>query len=70
MLELNPANPAVEASRALHARDVADARIDAFTRLLYDQAVVGEGSTVEDPAAFARRINDLITRDAIAKLPE
>jgi molecular chaperone HtpG len=70
VLELNPNNPAVAALRDLHARDAADPRIETFAGLLYDQAVVGEGSTVADPAAFARRINDLITRDAGDKLRE
>jgi molecular chaperone HtpG len=70
VLELNPNNLAVAALRDLHARDAADPRIETFARLLYDQAVVGEGSTVADPAAFARRINDLITRDAGDRLKE
>ena len=38
-----------------------DARLDAYARLLYDQAVIAEGSKVADPVAFARRVNDLIT---------
>jgi len=70
VLELNPNNPAVEALRDLHARDAADPRIETFARLLHDQAVVGEGSTVADPAGFARRVNDLIARAAAAKIPE
>ena len=70
VLELNPNNPAVAALRDLHARDAADPRIETYARLLYDQAVVGEGSTVADPAAFARRINDLITRDVGDTLKE
>jgi molecular chaperone HtpG len=70
VLELNPNNPAVEALRDLHARDAADPRIETFARLLHDQAVIGEGSAVADPAGFARRVNDLIARDAAAKIPE
>jgi molecular chaperone HtpG len=63
VLELNPKNPAVEALRQLHAKDAADPRIEAYARLLYDQAVIAEGSTVADPVAFAKRVNDLIARD-------
>ena len=70
VLELNPNNPAVAALRDLHARDAADPRLETFARLLFEQAVVGEGSSVSDPAAFARRVNDLIARDASGKLPE
>jgi HSP90 family molecular chaperone len=34
------------------------------TLLLYEQAVIAEGSSVSDPVAFAKRVNDLIARDA------
>jgi molecular chaperone HtpG len=64
VLELNPANPAVEAVRELHAKDASDPRLDGYARLLFEQAAVAEGSPVPDPAAFARRVNDLISRDA------
>jgi molecular chaperone HtpG len=64
ILELNPTHPAVQALRNLLARDAADARLEKFGRLLYDQAVIAEGSKVKDPVAFAQRINELIARDA------
>jgi molecular chaperone HtpG len=54
-------HPAVQALRELYARD---ARLGEYARLLYDQAVVAEGSRVQDPADFARRINDVLVRDA------
>ena len=64
VLELNPNNPAVEAVRELHAKNAADPRLEGYARLLYEQAVIAEGSKVADPVAFARRVNDLIARDA------
>ena len=64
MLELNPNNPAVEAVRELHERNPADPRVETYARLLYEQAVIAEGSKVTDPAALAMRINQLIARDA------
>ena len=64
ILELNPSNPAVEAARELHSRNPSDPRVETYARLLYEQAVIAEGSKVVDPSAFARRVNDLITRDA------
>ncbi len=63
-LELNPQNPAVEAVRDLHIKDSTDPRIEGYARLLYEQALIAEGSAVTDPIAFARRVNDLIARDA------
>jgi molecular chaperone HtpG len=64
ILELNPEHPAVQALLRLHQADPADARIDAYGHLLYDEAVLAEGSKLADPSAFAQRINDLIAKDA------
>jgi molecular chaperone HtpG len=64
ILELNPAHAAVRALRDLFARDAADARVEKYGRLLYDQAVIAEGSKLKDPVAFAQAINELIARDA------
>jgi molecular chaperone HtpG len=64
VLELNPKNAAVESLRALHEKDATDTRLDGYARLLYEQAVIAEGSPIADPIAFARRVNELIARDA------
>ncbi len=69
ILELNPDHPSVEALRNIAEKDPADARVENYSRLLYDQAVIAEGSRVQDPAAFARRINELMARDAAAAGP-
>jgi len=64
ILELNAAHPAVVALRDLHAKSAADPRCELFARVLYDQAVLAEGSRLKDPAAFSRRVNDLLVRTA------
>jgi len=64
ILELNPDHPAVQGLQKLHLKDPADPRLEGYAALLYDQAVLAEGSRLADPTAFARRINELITRDA------
>lgn len=66
VLELNPSHATVESVRRLHDKDAGDARLDLYARLLYEQAVIAEGSKVSDPVAFAKRVNDLIARDAQA----
>ncbi len=66
VLELNPKHATVEALRALHEKNAADPRLDGYARLLYEQAVIAEGSKVSDPVSFAKRVNDLIVRDAQA----
>ncbi len=64
ILELNPDHAAVRAMRDLHEKDAKDPRLEDYGRLLYDQAVIAEGSKVKDPTEFARRINDLLAKDA------
>jgi molecular chaperone HtpG len=64
ILELNPSHPAVEALQKLHARDANDARLEKYGRLLYDEALIAEGSRVKDPTALARTVNELLIKAA------
>ena len=64
VLEVNPEHPAIAAMQALFEKDPQDARLEGYARLLYDQAVLAEGSKLKDPSALARRINELLARDA------
>ncbi len=64
ILEVNPDHPAVAAVRQRFERDAQDPRLETYCRILYDEAVVAEGSRIKDPAAFARRINELLAKDA------
>ena len=50
--------------RDLHKKDPGDPRIEKYAHLFYDQALIAEGSKLEDPTAFAERINDLLVKDA------
>ena len=62
ILELNTDHDAAKALQQMHDSNPDDARIASYGRLLYDQAVVAEGSTITDPADFAKRINNLIAQ--------
>jgi molecular chaperone HtpG len=62
VLELNPAHPAVAGLKASFDKNPADPRLESFGRLLYEEAVIAEGSKLKDPAGFARRVNDLLAR--------
>jgi len=62
ILELNPEHPVVRAMGELARSNGADERLASCGRLLYDQAVVAEGSRIPDPGAFAARINELLAR--------
>jgi molecular chaperone HtpG len=60
VLELNGDHPAVKSLQKLHEADPGDSRVEDIAHLLYDQAVIAEGSAVDDPAAMAARMNRLI----------
>lgn len=62
ILELNPEHPLVQGLQRLYAASAIDPRVGQLAEILYDQATIAEGSRVKDPAAFARRVNDLLTR--------
>ena len=58
ILELNPTHPLTE---ALNARcEAGEEGLDRFARVLYDQALLTEGSPIPDPAAFARNVTELL----------
>jgi molecular chaperone HtpG len=64
ILELNPEHAVVRGMLQLFEKNPADARIANYGRLLYEQAVISEGSRLQDPSAFIRRINELMAKDA------
>jgi molecular chaperone HtpG len=66
VLELNGEHPAVQALQGLYEKSPDDPRVEDYARLLYDQAVIAEGSKVKDATAFARRINELLVKGATA----
>ncbi|MBT5872936.1 MAG: molecular chaperone HtpG, partial [Candidatus Latescibacteria bacterium] len=62
ILELNPEHPAVEGLQKLFDSTPEDERIESFSRLLYEEAVIAEGSKLNDPVGFARRVNELLVK--------
>lgn len=64
ILEVNPQHPTVEAIRQLLERNASDERLARYCRILYDQAVLAEGSRLKDPATFTRWVNELLVKDA------
>jgi molecular chaperone HtpG len=41
-------------------RLAADAHFDELAHILFDQALLAEGGTLEDPASYVRRVNALL----------
>lgn len=65
ILEVNPDHAVVQALEKIVAANPADPRLEKYCRLLYDQAVLTEGSRIQDPLAFTQRVNELLLRDLL-----
>ncbi len=62
ILELNPKHPLVAGMQQLFDADKANSELQKYARLLYDQALLTEGSPIPDPLAFAKNIADLMVK--------
>jgi molecular chaperone HtpG len=59
-LEVNPGHPVLARVREMHASAKDDPRLALYAELLYGQAVLAEGGTLADPAAFSKRLAELM----------
>ncbi|WP_426193243.1 molecular chaperone HtpG [Massilia sp. DWR3-1-1] len=57
ILEINPDHPLVQ---RLKYEDAAGARFGDWSHILFDQALLAEGGNLTDPAAFVKRMNDML----------
>ena len=60
ILELNPNHPLVEALFEYCNKDEAAPELTAYVKVLFDQALLMEGSPIPDPAEFARQVTGLL----------
>jgi molecular chaperone HtpG len=67
VLELNPEHPLVTRLQAFHAAHPADERFRRYAELLHGQAILAEGGTLPDPAAFSRRLAELLVEATEAR---
>ena len=66
ILEVNTGHPVVR-NLALAYQAGKDAEdVSSWIRTLYDQALIAEGSPLDDPADFARRLTALVQRASAA----
>jgi molecular chaperone HtpG len=56
ILEMNPSHPVVESMNSMFEKDSASTVLREYIDLLYDQALLLEGSKPKDPAAFAKAV--------------
>jgi molecular chaperone HtpG len=61
ILEINPDHPVFEALNTLLGKAASEEQVKEYIYLLYDQALLLEGSKLKDPAAFARAVAKLMT---------
>jgi len=62
VLEVNATHPLIRALAGIVGKDGAGERVSEAAWLLLDQARILEGETPPDPAAFTRRLADVMTR--------
>ncbi len=64
ILEINFSHPLFSAMKAIFEKDANDNRLRDFIQLLYDQALLLEGSKPKDPAAFSKAVAKLMAESA------
>lgn len=64
VLEINPSHPLFESMKSVFDKDPKSMVLEEYIKLLYDQALLLEGSKPKDPAAFASAVTRLMVRDA------
>ncbi|MBN1209395.1 MAG: molecular chaperone HtpG [Myxococcaceae bacterium] len=62
ILEVNPGHPVIAHLARLHERDAKSEQVTEWVELLHDQALLTEGSPLEDPNRFAKRMTALLTQ--------
>ncbi len=64
ILEINPSHPLFDAMNKIFEKDQKSVVLDEYIDLLYDQALLLEGSKPKDPSAFASAVTRLMVKDA------
>jgi molecular chaperone HtpG len=68
ILEVNPEHSLIGQLRKMYMVEPNSPKLVDWIELMYDQALLSEGSPVEDPARFARRLTQLMSDAASAAL--
>jgi molecular chaperone HtpG len=61
-LELNPNHPVIRRLSGIAVENPSDPRLNDLVVVLYEQSLVAEGSPLEDPNGFAKRLTSLLTQ--------
>lgn len=58
-LEVNPDHPLI---KKLESSEQSDGDFDKLAQVIFDQALLADGGQLEDPAAYLKRVNELLMR--------
>ena len=58
-LEVNPDHPLI---KKLESSEQSDVDFDKLAQVIFDQALLADGGQLDDPAAYLRRVNELLMR--------
>ncbi len=64
ILEINPSHPVFEAMNQVFEKDHKSIMLEEYIELLYNQALLLEGSKPKDPSAFASAVTKLMVKNA------
>ena len=64
ILEINPAHPLIESMNAIFEKDKNHPILKEYAKLLYDQALLLEGSKLKDPVAFSKTMSKIMVENA------
>ena len=68
ILELNPDHPLMQVLTGLFEKDKENPRLSDYCELLYDQALLTEGSPIKDPLKFTKFVAELMVADGKSRL--
>jgi len=60
ILELNPDHPIMQVMTAMYEKDKENAKLSDYCELLFDQALLTEGSPIKDPLRFTKLVSELM----------
>jgi len=64
VLELNPDHPIMKTMTGIFNENKEDSRLGDYADLLYDQALLTEGSPIKDPLRFTKLVSELMVKAA------
>ena len=62
ILELNPDHPLIDVINNIYENDKESALFADYVNLVYEQALLTEGSQLKDPLGFAKKVSDLMVK--------